>query len=63
MALTPANADGLTRWSQLCSSENATLVEVCQEVFPLRQRGGVTAMNAQISEEVHACADAIRRWR
>ena len=24
-----ANADGLTRWSRLCSSENATLVEVC----------------------------------
>ncbi|MBH3258661.1 prepilin peptidase-dependent pilin [Serratia marcescens] len=34
VALTPkANADGLTRWSRLCSSENATLVEVCQEVF------------------------------
>ncbi|ENZ5480858.1 hypothetical protein P805_03304 [Serratia marcescens BIDMC 44] len=34
VALTPkVNADGLTRWSRLCSSENATLVEVCQEVF------------------------------
>lgn len=34
VALTPkSNADGLTRWSRLCSSENATLVEVCQEVF------------------------------
>ncbi|KMJ10951.1 hypothetical protein SN04_03984 [Serratia marcescens] len=34
VALTPkSNADGLTRWTRLCSSENATLVEVCQEVF------------------------------
>ncbi|MBN5358043.1 prepilin peptidase-dependent pilin [Serratia ureilytica] len=34
VALTPkSNADGLTRWTRLCSSENATLVEVCREVF------------------------------
>jgi prepilin peptidase dependent protein D len=34
VALTPTqNAGGLTRWTRLCTSESASLTEVCQDVF------------------------------
>ncbi|CAI1678919.1 MULTISPECIES: prepilin peptidase-dependent pilin [Serratia] len=34
VVLTPTqNAGGQTRWTRLCTSENANLTEVCQQVF------------------------------
>lgn len=34
VALSPtSNADGLTRWTRLCTSDSTGLADVCQEVF------------------------------